>query len=425
MFFQSFGDSGETTSEADTVSAVEFDTTGNYLATGDRGGRIVVFQRNGGSFSEQKEDGEWSVLHQFQSHEAEFDYLKSLEIEEKINQIKWCRPVANNNFLLSTNDKTVKLWKIGRRKIRPPLRNSIMPSRQGELTIPKIKDSGIALRASPRRTYANAHAYHINSISLNSDGETFISADDLRINWWHHEICDRSFNIVDIKPVNMEELTEVITAARFHPSHCNIMMYSSSRGVIKLADTRQAALCDNSTKVFEEHEDSSNKSFFSEIIASISDVSFSGDGRYIISRDYLTLKIWDVNMESKPVKVINIHDHLRSILCDLYESDCIFDKFEVDFSPDGNQILTGSYSNQFSVWSKEGKLQHTADLPRSGSVPKTGSGTASSPKDPKARTKVPTAADVQVDKKVLHCSWNPVSSTVALAAQSSLYLYKV
>eukprot|EP01036_Dinobryon_divergens_P043450 gene43450-57836_t len=37
MFFQSFGDSGETTSEADTVSAVEFDTTGNYLATGDRG----------------------------------------------------------------------------------------------------------------------------------------------------------------------------------------------------------------------------------------------------------------------------------------------------------------------------------------------------------------------------------------------------
>jgi len=406
MFFQSFGDSGEATAEADTVSAVEFDTTGNYLATGDRGGRIVIFQRNGGSFTDT-EDGEWSVLHQFQSHEAEFDYLKSLEIEEKINQIKWCKPVANNNFLLSTNDKTIKLWKIGRRKMQ-----SKLPGRKGDLSLPKLGDPNYAIMATPRRIYPNAHAYHINSISLNSDGETFISADDLRINWWHHEISDRSFNIVDIKPSNMEELTEVITAARFHPSLCNLLMYSSSRGVIKLVDTRTSALCDNSAKVFEEHEDVLNKSFFSEIIASISDISFSGDGRYIISRDYLTLKIWDVNMESKPVRTINIHDHLRAILCDLYESDCIFDKFEVATSSTGDHMLTGSYTNQFSVWSKEGKQVHTVELPRAGA-------------SPRAASKNPKAADIQVDKKVLHCTWNPTSDTVALAAQASLYLYKV
>lgn len=42
----------------------------------------------------------------------------------------------------------------------------------------------------------------------------------------------------------MAELTEVITAADFHPWHCNIMMYSTSRGAIKLGDMRQAALCD-------------------------------------------------------------------------------------------------------------------------------------------------------------------------------------
>ena len=87
--------------------------------------------------------------------------------------------------------------------------------------------------------------------------------------------------------------------------------------------------------VFEEEEDPANKSFFSEIISSISDVRFSKDGRYILSRDYLTLKIWDVNMENKPVKTINVHDHLRTKLCDLYENDCIFDKFECTFSGDG------------------------------------------------------------------------------------------
>lgn len=40
---------------------------------------------------------------QFQSHEPEFDYLKSLEIEEKINRIRWCKRQNAAHFLLSTN----------------------------------------------------------------------------------------------------------------------------------------------------------------------------------------------------------------------------------------------------------------------------------------------------------------------------------
>lgn len=40
-----------------------------------------------------------------------------------------------------------------------------------------------------------------------SDGETYISADDLRINLWNLEISDQCFNILDMKPPNMEDLT--------------------------------------------------------------------------------------------------------------------------------------------------------------------------------------------------------------------------
>jgi serine/threonine-protein phosphatase 2A regulatory subunit B len=46
----------------------------------------------------------------------------------------------------------------------------------------------------------------------------------------------------------MEELTEVITAAEFHPDQCNLFMYSSSKGTIKLADMRESALCDQNAK---------------------------------------------------------------------------------------------------------------------------------------------------------------------------------
>jgi serine/threonine-protein phosphatase 2A regulatory subunit B len=56
---------------------------------------------------------EYRYMTEFQSHEPEFDYLKSLEIEEKINKVRWCRSSSNTRMLLSTNDKTVKLWKVG------------------------------------------------------------------------------------------------------------------------------------------------------------------------------------------------------------------------------------------------------------------------------------------------------------------------
>lgn len=56
------------------------------------------------------------------------------------------------------------------------------------------------VEASPRRVFANAHTYHINSVSVNSDNETYLSADDLRINLWHLEITDRSFSILECIP---------------------------------------------------------------------------------------------------------------------------------------------------------------------------------------------------------------------------------
>jgi len=274
--------------------------------------------------------------------------------------------------------------------------------------------------AVPRKIYANAHAYHINSISVNSDGETYISADDLRINLWNLNISDQSFNIVDIKPVNMEELTEVITAAEFHPSHCNQFVYSSSKGTIKLADMRESALCDQHAKQFEEEEDPTNRSFFSEIISSISDVKFSHDGRYILSRDYLTLKIWDVNMESRPVKTINIHDHLRGKLCDLYENDCIFDKFESTMSHDGNLVLTGSYHNYFNVYDRLSKNEVQLEATKVASKIKKPVKMKGAKKKSKEEL---NPENIDFMKKILHVAWHPMENLIAVGASNNLFLF--
>lgn len=58
--------------------------------------------------------------------------------------------------------------------------------------------------------------------------------------------------------------------------------------------------------MFEEPEDPSARSFFSEIISSVSDVKFSHSGRYLLTRDYLTAKVWDLNMESKPLETYQV-----------------------------------------------------------------------------------------------------------------------
>ena len=63
--------------------------------------------------------------------------------------------------------------------------------------------------------------------------------------------------------------------------------------------------------VFEEPEDPTNRSFFSEIISSISDVKFSNSGRYMISRDYLSVKVWDLHMETKPIETYTVSNQIE------------------------------------------------------------------------------------------------------------------
>jgi hypothetical protein len=40
---------------------------------------------------------------------------------------------------------------------------------QGSLLLPRLVPMELIVEASPRRVYANAHTYHINSISVNPD----------------------------------------------------------------------------------------------------------------------------------------------------------------------------------------------------------------------------------------------------------------
>lgn len=392
--------------ETDVLSCVNFNRHNGMIASGDKAGRIILFKRvstarqhdmqpqrltvpltkqapasndsfdvcevqddddtcdntivatDGSRFASVPQFRFWT---QFQSHESEFDYLKSIDIEEKINAIRWCRHSGDACRLIATNDKTIKVWRVSETEVKsvarltPPVPSPAPPPTRwlhAAVDLPRLEPLGKGIKATPRRVFSNAHAYHINSISVNSDEETFLSSDDLRVHLWNMNASGVGFNILDIKPTKMADLTEIITSTEFHPHHCHMFALTTSQGSVKLHDLRLSALCERSVRTFQVPQvHVSRSTFFTDVMASISDAKFSPDGRYILTRDFMNLRLWDMHMERDPIRVIPVHEHLRSRMVDLYENDCIFDKFHCCFSNDGGSLITGSYNSLLQVYS--------------------------------------------------------------------------
>ncbi|KAJ1433601.1 WD40-repeat-containing domain protein [Ochromonadaceae sp. CCMP2298] len=278
------------------ITAIEYSPDGRFLAAGDNCGKITVLKVD----NDKKNEEKWVPYFLYQSHEPELDYLKSVGIDAKINKLKFCNTGGGTNIILSTNDKTIKMWKIcpkqsyscdARKRIERQETDTTEDTAgfSDETTSVKTAVSGTevesddevedvtpspsgSLHASLKRSFSNAHAYHIDSLDVNMDGETFLTADDLRINWWNMEVPDTAFTVVDIKPDNMEDLTEVITSAQFNPTDASYLIFSSSRGSIKGVDCRANALANKYSQVFKDAKPAPlhAKPFISDILQSVS-----------------------------------------------------------------------------------------------------------------------------------------------------------
>ena len=283
-------------------------------------------------------------------------------------------------------DKTIKLWKVFEKSMYRQSGSSFhkkfktehaMNSEQhgneshdgfNNVSLPTIECDDIITAAISRRVYQNGHKFHIHSLDVNCDCETFISADDLRINLWHFDSPSTSFNLCDLKPECMENLTNTITKAILHPLHCNYMAYTTSQSQICFCDMRQNCQIKNnntefttyqhgvtgsnqfaSTKVFQYQQPLIQRDFFTDLASYISGITFTNDGNSMIVRDYFNIYVWDIRNNSKPFKIIPIHPYFANDMKHLYESDLLFDKFKIVSSPSSQSVATGTYNNSFIV----------------------------------------------------------------------------
>ncbi len=216
-------------------------------------------------------------------------------------QIAWCKQATDSLLLLTTNDRTIKLWKVHERTAREPAYRNVELGRYGgrlpirELRIPPLNVGEAAVHISSRRVFSStAHTYDINSLSTCSDGATFLSSDDLRINLWSLDNPKLCFNVVDLKPTAAgEELMELINSAKFHPASCSTFAFCTSKGGLRVGDTRASALCDTGTKSYGnpgaggDGGGGGGAGFLRQFITSLTGIEFSGDGRFIVGRDYM------------------------------------------------------------------------------------------------------------------------------------------
>ncbi|TKR95897.1 hypothetical protein L596_010005 [Steinernema carpocapsae] len=410
----------------DYITTVKYSHNGELVAFGDKTGRIAVFRHS-------EKTGEYEDYVSFTSHEREFDCLKSTSIEEAINSIEWLKRTGPNYNLLTANEKTVKLWRLTERtraiaETDVEMRDPDEPITSADLlSVPKIVDVSMQVEATPRRVYANAHGYHIQSVSVCADQDMFLSADDLRINVWHHEITKECFNVVDLKPPSLSQLREVITSAEFSPTHGSLFAYATTSGNITLCDMREKAIKPNSKFYFAE-PNFQIKDGFGDIVSCVGHIRFSHSGNYIAARDVFTVKLWDIRMTEQPSVVIPVHDALLDHIDEFYESEGMFDRFTTAWSPEDKSIATGTYSSLFKTFNAvDGSLTGTYEASVSQYLAKCRSSITRRKRRRSGQSKGPSVlapgVPLDFDSKTLFMDWHPRSKFVAVACTEKLFFF--
>ncbi len=149
------------------------------------------------------------------------------------------------------------------------------------------------------------------------------------------------------------------------------------------------------------------------MLGSYSSAEFTRQGKYIASRDFLTVKIWDTCNAKKPVITIPVNEGLKGKLSEMFENEAIFDKFSIVASPDGNTIGSGSFNNCFHMMDQDGaNTQYELNYKKS-TIAKQMVGKGSA------------LGRVDYLKKTTAMDFHPSRNTCAVASLNCFFLYSM
>lgn len=151
------------------------------------------------------------------------------------------------------------------------------------------------------------------------------------------------------------------------------------------------------------------------MISSYSSLVFLNNSKYVACRDYLTVKVWDVCKTNKPVASIFVQDSLKSKLCEIFQNDSIFDKFNIAASKDSNTVLTGNYNNCF----------HTIDVNDSQNTQYEINYKKQTITRPMVPGKLSQLGKMDYFRKTTACDFHPKKNMLAVALLNCFFTYSM
>lgn len=148
-------------SKHDLLSSIAFDKRGDFLSVGDRGGRVIIFEKK---FEKGEEDFDYFT--EFQSHTKAFDTLNSSDISEAVTSIEWLNNVNTMKpMMLTQNQKVVKLWRIQDKVTKKHESCKKMLQKGKGIVFPKTKTAVEGKTSKLVTSFKTGKEHHLHSLS--------------------------------------------------------------------------------------------------------------------------------------------------------------------------------------------------------------------------------------------------------------------
>jgi WD40 repeat protein len=322
--------------EKPEITSLDLSASPNgYVLMGDSNGRVALYAPPP---SQLKSEPVRQRIARFwhQAFSREFDVLRSVEVEERVTKaVLLPRRSSSVTSYMVANARNIKMYRM-RENLRRP---------KSKTVVPVCSFTGPHVQAP------------IHSLSLCSDEQTFLSADDFQVQWWHIDASEstKPFCLLDIHPEDMSNVSQLLTAASFHPTHGSLFLVSSSDGWTKVGDlrdppSRRPRKFAHTMTTLPQHNLVQHG--HDDILCSVADAAFLQNS-FIATRDYLSIKIWDTRNANEPVNCLPVHECLAAHIDELYDSDAVFDRFGLAIDQHTGTIVSGMYDGQVVIWQPE------------------------------------------------------------------------
>lgn len=376
----------------DTISALSFSCDGQFLASGDQAGRVVVFKLNG----KNAQNTQVSFVTQVHAHKPQFDYFRSELSEMKVNSLKWVPKQTINPLLISCNSHEAKLWSFNS---SPKITWNPLSVNQSLDTFlfPTPRQVDTKYTSECVRTFTDIQTEYIVDLQCFSDQHSFIMVDLSCVKLWDIE---RDVKSVCLFKVSQNE--PEITTSAIHNVFPYTFLVADDDGVCRILDMRQQTE-DLTPSIEVDTSQVSSRASQVEGCNSIGSVVFSPDGNQFAARRFGDVQVWDIRQTNQPVASLDVQ-WFPGQMDWLASDDYVKDQFRTAFTTNG-KIVTGCYSADFLSWDwKNNKIQkHKAVSQRT--------------------PRPPPEPGRDFSKRVTVCEAHPNQEIVAVVSTAALFIF--